>query len=99
MRFNNQGGAPIRVRKQAGGDLGQVVHGAPFAAGLGKNDALNRAVAAHANRAGQKRIARDLARHAAAIQLQNDFVPGDFAQIIRIRFSFLDHAQFSIGKF
>ena len=42
----------------------------------------------------QERVARHLSGHAAAIELQDDLVPCDLAQVIGVRFALVTDAQF-----
>src|SRR6202049_415915 len=99
LRFGNKRGTGTDIAQQLQRDGSDFVDRASSAAALRKRDSFNRAISAHASGPAKKRVTRDLPRHAAAVQLQNDFMPRDLAQIIRVRFSFLDDAQFSIGKF
>ena len=73
----------------------QLRRRAAFAAKIRERDAFDRAVAADANRARKQRVARNLSRHAAAIELKDDFVFGDFADVIGVGFAFVVNPQFS----
>ena len=70
-----------------------------MAAEVGKSEPINRAVAADANSSGKQRVARDLPGNAASIELEDDFMARDFAQIIRICLALLVHAQFAGWEF
>src|SRR5260370_33744540 len=61
---------------------------------MAKQEPLNRAVAADENRLSQERAARHLSGHAAAIELEDDLVPCDLAQVIGVRFAPVTDAQF-----
>ena len=99
LRFGHDRAAGIDVVQQLQRDGSDFVDRASFAASFWKRDSFNRAVAARANHPAKKRVPRDLSRHSATVELQNDFMFRDFAQIIRVRFSLLNQPQFSIGKF
>src|SRR5438132_1197526 len=70
-----------------------------FATRFRKRDPLNRAIAAHANRAGEESIARYLPGNTAAIELENNFMTRDFAQIGAIVHPFFVHPNFSKAHF
>src|SRR5260370_11361183 len=61
---------------------------------MAKQEPLNRAVAADENRLSQERAARHLSGHAAAIDLEDDLVPCELAQVIGVRFAPVTDAQF-----
>ena len=70
------------VGEQIGGDFGEVANRAAFAVRVAKSDPLDRPIASDANRARKKRIASYLAGHAAAIELQHEFVSRHFAHVV-----------------
>ena len=84
LRFSHNCRARLGVSQQVKRDRRYFVDPPPFAAGFWERDPFNRAIAADANGPAQKRIARDLAGHVAAVQLQDKLMPCHNAQIIRI---------------
>src|ERR1700730_2032862 len=99
LGLDDRGRAHGCVLEQLERDGMQLFDAAPFAAEIWKSDSLDRAVAPDANCPGQQRVARDLTGNAAAIQLQDDFVFGDFAQVLGVGFALIDHAQLFFGEF
>src|ERR1700704_5463391 len=99
LGFDNGGRAHGCVLEQLERDGMQLLDAASLPAKIWKSDSLDRAVAANTNCPGEKRVARDLTGDAAAIQLQDDFVFGDLAQVLGVGFALIDHAQFSFGEF
>src|SRR2546429_2199646 len=74
LRFGNERDTGIDIAQQLQRNGGDFVDRASSAAALRKRDSFNRAISAHASYPAKKRVARDLPRHAAAVQLQNDFM-------------------------
>ena len=54
---------------------------------------IDRTVSADARHATEKCVARDLTGNKTAVELQNNFVAADFAQVIGISQATIDHAQ------
>src|SRR5205814_10397321 len=72
----------------------------PFcAAGFRERDPLNRAIATDADRTTQKSIAGDLAWDAAAIELEDNFVTRQLAQIGAILHALFVNANFTEADF
>jgi hypothetical protein len=84
LRFGYDCGTRLAISQQVKADSRDFANLTAFAASLWKCNSFNRAVAANANGPAEKRVACHLAGHVAVIQLQNKFMPGHNAQIIRI---------------
>ena len=82
------------VRQQTQRDLSDVVDRAREPATVRESEAIDRAISAHARNAAEQRVARDLPRNKTGIELENDFVPGDFPKVIGIGKLSIEHAQF-----
>jgi len=73
--------------------------GPAFPAKIGKCEPLNCAIATKANRPAKKRVTRHLSGDAAAIELEDNFVPCHLAQVIAVWFALVVDEQFSRRKF
>lgn len=87
------GGVGLVVAEEEGGDFTELIGVAREPAGVGEGDAVDGAVAAYAGEAGQKGIAGYLAGDGAAVQLEEDAMAGDEAQVIWVWEAALDDLE------
>ena len=66
--------AIVRMFEQARREIEELLGAAPVPAQFRKNQLLGRAVATNAGHAAEERVARDLPRNSARIQLPDDLV-------------------------
>src|SRR5262249_50867161 len=98
LRFDNCGSTFVLVAQKVESNRAQLFGRLSLATGTGESDSFGRAIAPDTNCPRQQRVARDLARDAAPIELEDNFVSRHLAQIVRVGLAFLDHSQFTGRK-
>ena len=84
----------VSISEQTQRGLCDVVDGAREAAAFRKGEPIDRAISTDAGNATEQSIPCNLTRNKTGIELKDDFMPGNFPKIIRIRKPSIEHAQF-----
>src|SRR5678816_1814243 len=90
--------AIVRMFEQARREIEELLGAASVTAQLRENQPLGGAVATNAGHATQDRVARDLSRDSARIQLPDDLVLCEKSQVAGIRQPLFDDSQQAVRK-